>query len=126
MLVVGAPPAAAAGAGGDDAVVAALVAHPRAERVATPCEAVARLGTGGGWITGDVPLLVRREGGDAVVLVSGAVPNASRFPCAAPASSAGTTTTSTGRATPRRARWWCARAWPRRRPGTPPAGRAPR
>lgn len=84
VLVVGNPPAAAAGAGGDDAVVGALTDHPRAERVATPQEAVARLGTGGSWITSDVPLLVRREGGDAVVLVSGAFPNASRHPLRRP------------------------------------------
>lgn len=77
VVVVGSPPAAAAGAGGDDAVVRALAAHPRVERVATPAEAVAGCSPDDEWASSDVPLLVRRSDGHAVVLVSGAFPNAS-------------------------------------------------
>lgn len=79
VLVVGAPPSVAAGMHGDDSVVAALAAHPRLEHAADPVSA-AQAVAGLDHATGDVPLLVRRKGSEAVALVTGAFPNASAYP----------------------------------------------
>ncbi|GAB2755599.1 glycosyl hydrolase [Streptomyces bullii] len=73
VIVVGRPPATAAGLAGDDAVVAALLAHPRLERVRDG-EAGAAAVTGG-YAVGEVPLLVRRKGREAIALVTGACPD---------------------------------------------------
>ncbi|MET7473721.1 glycosyl hydrolase [Streptomyces sp. NPDC005648] len=80
VVVVGRPPEAAAGMGGDDTVVAALSAHPRLERVddaEAGGDAVAGVA---GYARGEVPLLVRRSGGQAVALVTGAFPDARTDP----------------------------------------------
>ncbi|MGD0554197.1 MAG: glycosyl hydrolase [Streptosporangiaceae bacterium] len=80
VVVVGRAPASAAGTGGDDAVVAALAAHPRLERVADPEAGAKTVADAAGHVTGDVPLLVRRQGDFGAALVTGAFPNASAYP----------------------------------------------
>ncbi|MEU6716999.1 glycosyl hydrolase [Nonomuraea sp. NPDC046802] len=80
VVVVGRMPSFAAGMNGNDSVIAALAAHPRLERAAdaeSGAKAVADLTD---YATGDVPLLVRRIGTEAVALVTGAFPNASAHP----------------------------------------------
>ncbi|MFJ9535649.1 glycosyl hydrolase [Streptomyces sp. NPDC101225] len=80
VLAVGRPPTTAAGRAGDDRVVAVLSAHPRLERVSA-AEAAARAVAGAaGYATGDVPLLVRRQGESAIALVTGAFPDARTHP----------------------------------------------
>ncbi|MBC9725436.1 glycosyl hydrolase [Streptomyces sp. TRM68367] len=74
VVVVGRSPEQAAGLTGDDSVVAALLAHPRLERVPDAEDAAAAVE--GGHVTGEVPLLVRRQGNEAVALVTGAFPDA--------------------------------------------------
>ncbi|MDN3023995.1 hypothetical protein [Streptomyces sp. S.PB5] len=78
VVVVGRPPATAAGTAGDDSVVAALVAHPRLERVPDAETGAATVTTG--YATGDLPLLVRRKDDTAVALVTGAFPDARAQP----------------------------------------------
>ncbi|MER6417915.1 glycosyl hydrolase [Streptomyces sp. NPDC001137] len=80
VVAVGRPPAAAAGLAGDDAVVAALCAHPRLERASDAEAGAAAVADPAGYATGDVPLLVRRQGADAVALVTGAFPDARAHP----------------------------------------------
>ncbi|MFD8235457.1 glycosyl hydrolase [Streptomyces sp. NPDC059696] len=80
VVVVGRPPATAAGRSGDDAVVAALLAHPRLERVRDPQAAAAAVADAAGHATGDVPLLVRRKGNQAVALVTAAFPELGAHP----------------------------------------------
>ena len=80
VVVVGRPPAHAAGTSGDDAVVAALVDHPRLERVPDAEAAAAAVADASGYATGEVPLLVRRTGDMAVALVTGAFPDARTHP----------------------------------------------
>ncbi|MBE1592388.1 hypothetical protein ACFPOI_17225 [Nonomuraea angiospora] len=61
-------------------MITELVAHPCLERV-TDAESAAKAVAGlTGYATGDVPLLVRRSGAEAVALVTGAFPNASAYP----------------------------------------------
>jgi hypothetical protein len=80
VVAVGRPPAAAAGLAGDDSVVAALCAHPRLERVSDAEAGAAAVADAAGYATGDVPLLVRRSGQEAVALVTGAFPDARTHP----------------------------------------------
>lgn len=80
VVAVGRAPAAAAGLAGDDAVVAALCAHPRLERVSDAEAGAAAVADSAGYATGDVPLLVRRKGEEAVALVTGAFPDARVHP----------------------------------------------
>ncbi|GCB52164.1 glycosyl hydrolase [Streptomyces sp. NL15-2K] len=80
VVVVGRPPAAAAGLAGDDSVVAALLAHPRLERVSDAEAGAAAVADTAGYATGDVPLLVRRKDDVAVALVTGAFPDARTHP----------------------------------------------
>ncbi|MGI5452454.1 glycosyl hydrolase [Streptomyces sp. CA-249302] len=80
VVIVGRPPTHAAGVSGDDSVVAALTAHPRIERTADPESAAAAVADAAGYATGDVPLLVRRQGGTAVALVTAAFPDARTHP----------------------------------------------
>ncbi|MDQ1021605.1 glycosyl hydrolase [Streptomyces afghaniensis] len=80
VVVVGRPPATAAGRSGDDAVVAALLAHPRLERVRDPEAGAAAVTDAAGHATGDVPLLVRRTGNEAVALVTAAFPEIGAHP----------------------------------------------
>lgn len=80
VIVVGRMPRIAAGRGGDDDIVASLASHSRLERTSTTAEASAVLGAEAGYATSDVPLLVRRDGDEAVALVTGAFPNASAYP----------------------------------------------
>ena len=80
VVVVGRPPEAAAGMGGDDTVVAALCSHPRLERV-DDAEAGGAAAAGiAAYARAEVPLLVRRSGGRAVALVTGACPDARTDP----------------------------------------------
>ncbi|MGW6495263.1 glycosyl hydrolase [Nonomuraea angiospora] len=80
VVVVSRMPSFSAGMDGDDSVIAELAAHPRLERV-TDAESAAKAVAGlTGYATGDVPLLVRRSGAEAVALVTGAFPNASAHP----------------------------------------------
>ncbi|WP_210583579.1 glycosyl hydrolase [Streptomyces sp. GESEQ-35] len=76
VVVVGQPPTAAAGMAGDDSVVAALLAHPRLERVGDAEAGAAAVADAAGHATGEVPLLVRRMGSDGVALVTGTFPDA--------------------------------------------------
>ncbi|MFI8191786.1 glycosyl hydrolase [Streptomyces sp. NPDC085946] len=76
VVAVGRPPATAAGLAGDDSVVAALLAHPRLERVPDATAAAAAVADASGYATGEVPLLVRRKGRHAVALVTAAFPDA--------------------------------------------------
>ncbi|MEV5440641.1 glycosyl hydrolase [Streptomyces sp. NPDC052682] len=76
VVVVGRSPEAAAGTAGDDSVVASLPAHPRLERVDDAEAAAAAVAGAAGHATGEVPLLVRRRGGEAVALVTGTFPDA--------------------------------------------------
>ncbi|WP_406438350.1 glycosyl hydrolase [Streptomyces sp. NBC_01613] len=80
VVVVGRPPRAAAGLAGDDSVVATLDAHPRLERVRDAEAGGAAVADAAGYATGDVPLLVRRKGDEAVALVTGAFPDARTHP----------------------------------------------
>jgi hypothetical protein len=80
VVVVGRAPATAAGRSGDDSVVAALLAHPRLERVRDPEAAAVAVADAAGHATGEVPLLVRRSGNDAVALVTAAFPEIGAHP----------------------------------------------
>ncbi|GGX02262.1 glycosyl hydrolase [Streptomyces lomondensis] len=80
VVVVGRPPATAAGRAGDDSVVAALLAHPRLERVRDPEAGALAVADAAGHATGDVPLLVRRKGNEAVALVTAAFPEIGAHP----------------------------------------------
>ncbi|MFJ9906574.1 glycosyl hydrolase [Streptomyces sp. NPDC101152] len=80
VVVVGRPPATAAGLAGDDRAVAVLTAHPKLERVKDAEAAAEAVAGTAGYATGDVPLLVRRRGGTAVALVTGAFPDARTHP----------------------------------------------
>ncbi|MDH6520952.1 hypothetical protein M2163_002062 [Streptomyces sp. SAI-135] len=80
VVVVGRPPARAAGLAGDDSVVAALLDHPRLERAADAEAGAAAVADAAGYATGEVPLLVRRNGDEAVALVTGAFPDARTHP----------------------------------------------
>lgn len=111
VVVVGRPPAQAAGLTGDDSVVTALLDHPRLERVADAEAAAAAVAEAAGYATGEVPLLVRRKGDEAVALVTGAFPDARTDP-------AGGATRSTPRATPGPPPSPCGPRSPRPRSGT--------
>ncbi|MEV5427755.1 glycosyl hydrolase [Streptomyces sp. NPDC052701] len=76
VVAVGRPPRSAAGTAGDDAVVAALLAHPRLERVPDAEAGAAAVAGSTGYAWGEVPLLVKRRGGQAVALVTAAFPDA--------------------------------------------------
>nr|WP_203614633.1 glycosyl hydrolase [Streptomyces sp. SID13726] len=76
VVVVGRPPTHAAGTAGDDSVVAALLAHPRLERAPDAESGAASVADAAGYATGEVPLLVRRKGEEAIALVTGACPDA--------------------------------------------------
>nr|WSY57283.1 glycosyl hydrolase [Streptomyces sp. NBC_00886] len=76
VVVVGRPPETATGQAGDDSVVAALLKHPRLERVSDAEAGAASVADAAGHATGEVPLLVRRRGVEAVALVTGAFPDA--------------------------------------------------
>ncbi len=80
VVIVGRPPATAAGMTGDDSVVAALLKHPRLERASDAEAGAAAVADTSGHATGEVPLLVRREGVEAVALVTGAFPDARTQP----------------------------------------------
>ncbi|MGQ4482936.1 glycosyl hydrolase [Streptomyces sp. SAS_276] len=80
VVVVGRPPATAAGTTGDDSVVAALLKHPRLERASDAEAGAAAVADTAGHATGEVPLLVRRRGVEAVALVTGAFPDARTLP----------------------------------------------
>lgn len=80
VVVVGRPPAQAAGLAGDDSAVAALLDHPRLERVTDAEAGAAAVTDAAGYATGEVPLLVRRQGDMAVALVTGAFPDARAHP----------------------------------------------
>ncbi|MFB7928057.1 glycosyl hydrolase [Streptomyces sp. NPDC056039] len=89
VVVVGRPPGTAAGRSGDDAVVAALLAHPRLERVPDPKAGAAAVADAAGYATGEVPLLVRRQGNEAVALVTAAFPEIGAHPLRPDAAPAG-------------------------------------
>ena len=76
VVVVGRPPTSAAGLSGDDSVVAALSAHPRLERAPDAESGATAVADAAGHAMGEVPLLVRRTGNEAVALVTGAFPDA--------------------------------------------------
>ncbi|MEU6139463.1 glycosyl hydrolase [Streptomyces sp. NPDC047081] len=80
VVIVGRPPAHASGVSGDDSVVTALTAHPRIERAPDAETAATAVADAAGYATGDVPLLVRRQGDTAVALVTGAFPDARTHP----------------------------------------------
>ncbi|MDF2268546.1 glycosyl hydrolase [Streptomyces coacervatus] len=80
VVVVGRPPSAAAGLAGDDSVVAELSAHPRLERASDAEAGATAVADAAGYATGEVPLLVRRLGAEAVALVTGAFPDARTHP----------------------------------------------
>ncbi|MFV8184214.1 glycosyl hydrolase [Streptomyces sp. AF1B] len=80
VVAVGRPPVTAAGLAGDDAAVVALNAHPRLERAADAEAGAAAVADAAGHATGDVPLLVRRQGDTAIALVTGAFPDARTHP----------------------------------------------
>ncbi|MBK6014577.1 glycosyl hydrolase [Streptomyces sp. MBT53] len=80
VVVVGRPPASAAGLAGDDSVVAALLKHPRLERASDAESAAVTVADNAGHATGELPLLVRRKGVEAVALVTGAFPDARALP----------------------------------------------
>ncbi|MFJ2884836.1 glycosyl hydrolase [Streptomyces sp. NPDC087305] len=80
VVVVGRPPATAAGMTGDDSIVAALLKHPRLERASDAEAGAAAVADTAGHATGEVPLLVRRKGVEAVALVTGAFPDARTLP----------------------------------------------
>ncbi|MFJ5265189.1 glycosyl hydrolase [Streptomyces sp. NPDC088387] len=75
VIVVGRPPATAAGRSGDDGVVAALLTHPRLERVRDAEAGAVAVADSAGYAWGEVPLLVRKSGSEAVALVTGAFPD---------------------------------------------------
>ncbi|BCW44865.1 glycosyl hydrolase [Arthrobacter sp. StoSoilB5] len=80
VLLTGSEPRLAAGFNGDDEAVTALCKNPRIERHPDPASAVGALAGLKGYATSEVPLLVRRDGSDAVALVTAAFPNASTHP----------------------------------------------
>ncbi|MGC0343035.1 glycosyl hydrolase [Streptomyces sp. SLBN-8D4] len=80
VVVVGRPPTQAAGLAGDDSVVAALLDHSRLERVSDAETGAAAVADASGYATGDVPLLVKRNGDAAVALVTGTFPDARTHP----------------------------------------------
>ncbi|MEV0637982.1 glycosyl hydrolase [Streptomyces sp. NPDC050619] len=80
VVAVGRPPTAAAGLAGDDCVVAALLEHPRLERASDAEAGAAAVADAAGHATGEIPLLVRRKGDEAVALVTGAFPDARAHP----------------------------------------------
>ncbi|MFJ3419914.1 glycosyl hydrolase [Streptomyces sp. NPDC086082] len=80
VVVVGRPPATAAGMTGDDSVVAALLKHPRLERASDAEAGAAAVADTAGHATGEVPLLVRRRGVEAVALVTDTFPDARTLP----------------------------------------------
>ncbi|MGI3781532.1 MAG: glycosyl hydrolase, partial [Janthinobacterium lividum] len=80
VVVVGRAPRVAAGRDGDDAAVRRLVEHPALQCVVEPADVVAILARTDQHVQGDVPLLVRRSGADGLAFVTGAFPNASRYP----------------------------------------------
>ncbi|MET7486620.1 glycosyl hydrolase [Streptomyces sp. NPDC005538] len=80
VVVVGRPPATAAGQFGDDNVVAALLKHPRLERASDAETGAATVADAAGHATGELPVLVRRKGVEAVALVTGAFPDARTRP----------------------------------------------
>lgn len=80
VVAVGRPPATAAGRSGDDSVVASLAAHPRLERVPDPDRGAVAVADAAGYATGEVPLLVRRRGDEAVALVTAAFPEIGAHP----------------------------------------------
>ncbi|WP_329264023.1 glycosyl hydrolase [Streptomyces sp. NBC_01478] len=80
LVVVGRPPATAAGRAGDDSVVAALLKHPRLERAGDAEAGAAAVADLAGHATGELPILVRRKGVEAVALVTGAFPDARTLP----------------------------------------------
>lgn len=80
VVVVGRPPATAAGQAGDDSVVVALLKHPRLERANDAEAGASAVADTAGHATGDVPLLVRRKGVEAVALVTGTFPDARTQP----------------------------------------------
>lgn len=79
LIVLGRRPTTAAGVAGDDAVVQALAASPGVVHVDTAAAAVAAI-SDRGYAFSEHALLVRRLGTEAVALVMGAFPNASRYP----------------------------------------------
>ena len=87
VVVVGRPPGTAAGRAGDDAVVASLLAHPRLERARGPEAGAEAVADAAGHATGDVPLLVRRQGNEAVALVTAAFPEIGAHPLRPPGTS---------------------------------------
>ncbi|MFC8431338.1 glycosyl hydrolase [Streptomyces sp. NPDC057253] len=80
VVVVGRPPTHASGLSGDDSLVTALLDHPRLERVPDAESGAAAVAEAAGYATGEVPLLVRRNGDTAVALVTGAFPDARAHP----------------------------------------------
>ncbi|MFF8012380.1 glycosyl hydrolase [Streptomyces sp. NPDC007929] len=80
VVAVGRPPATAAGRSGDDTAVAALRAHPRLLRVRDPAAGAAAAADPPGYATAEVPLLVRRQGDEAVALVVAAFPEIGTHP----------------------------------------------
>lgn len=86
VVVVGRPPGTAAGRAGDDSVVAALLVHPRLERVRDPEAAAEAVADAAGHATSHVPLLVRRKGNEAVALVTAAFPEIGAHPLRPPGS----------------------------------------
>ena len=80
VIAVGGRPELTAGRAQDDSAVRRLAAHPGLLFAATSEEAVALIPVEEEYATSDVPLLVRRDGPDAVAFVSGAFPNASAHP----------------------------------------------
>ena len=80
VLLVGRAPRVAAGRDGVDAVVRRLVEHPAVRHVPEPADVVPILAGPTQHVSSDVPLLVRRSGPDGLAFVTGAFPNASRYP----------------------------------------------
>ncbi|MFJ9118712.1 glycosyl hydrolase [Streptomyces sp. NPDC102394] len=80
VVAVGRLPEAAAGLAGDDAAVAALSAHPGLLRVPDAEAGAVAVADAAGHATADVPLLVRRQGAQAVALVTAAFPDARAHP----------------------------------------------
>ncbi|MET9394121.1 glycosyl hydrolase [Streptomyces sp. NPDC006624] len=80
VVVVGRPPATAAGRSGDDAAVEALAHHPRLERVRDAQAGAEAVADAAGHATGEVPLLVRRQGDMGVALVMAAFPEVGSHP----------------------------------------------
>ncbi len=106
VVVVGRPPATVAGRAGDDSVVAALLAHPRLERVRDPEAGALAVADAAGYATGDVPLLVRRRGNEAVALVTAAFPEIGAHPLRAGEAVTADTVSVTVRAEVAEAEFW--------------------